>query len=312
MLLAPSNIYNKEVAEELGVKIIGSRSGHMWEQIDLPRYLKGQGSPALFNPCNTAPLFYRNNYLTLHDLAFYHHPEWNSGLFAKWYNVLVPRIVKRSRHVFTVSNTIKQEIVDAYGVLPGKISITYNGISDSMMNDRCDAGKEKIILSVGSFNKRKNHHSLIRAFCDSDLSGSYRLVITGDKNKVFSETGIDEQELERNNITVLRNLSEQELVEMYCKAEIVVSLSLYEGFGIPVLEGLHHGCKVVCSDIPVYRELFAKAAVFCNATEIDSIVAAIKKASISNAPEESTVAQMRNQYNYAAAADVIVNVMTKQ
>lgn len=312
VFLVPHNIYNKDVANELGVTVVGSRTGHMWEQIDLPAYLRKMKSPPLFNPCNTAPLFYSNNYLTLHDLAFYHHPEWNSGLFARWYNFLVPRIVKRSRHVFTVSNTVKQEIIDAYGVPPNSVSITYNGIADSMLQSPNNIEKENIILSVGSFNKRKNHHSLIQAFCESDLKAHHRLVITGDKNKVFSETGINEDDLVRNNITVLRNLSEADLVAMYCKAEIVVSLSLYEGFGIPVLEGLFHGCKVVCSDIPVYRELFSDAAIFCNPTDISSIVAAISKASVSAAPQKNVVAALCRKYSYDAAADEIINTITKQ
>lgn len=312
VFLVPHNIYNTDVADELGVTVVGSRTGHLWEQIDLPAYLKKIKSPPLFNPCNTAPLFYANNYLTLHDLAFYHHPEWNSGLFARWYNFLVPRVVKRSKHVFTVSNTVKQEIIDAYGISPKNISITYNGIADSMQQPPNTIEKENIILSVGSFNKRKNHHSLIQAFCESDLNTHHRLVITGDKNKVFSETGINEDDLVRNNISVFRNLSEAELVAMYSKAEVVVSLSLYEGFGIPVLEGLFHGCKVVCSDIPVYRELFADAAIFCNPTDMQSIIAAIRQASVSAAPQKDVVAELCGKYSYDAAADVIINAITRQ
>lgn len=312
VFLVPHNVYNKDVADELGVTVVGSRTGHLWEQVDLPAYLKKNNNPPLFNPCNTAPLLYGNNYLTLHDLAFYHHPEWNSGLFAKWYNFLVPRIVRRSKHVFTVSNTVKREIIDAYDLSPNTISVTYNGIAESMLQPSDNIEKENVILSVGSFNKRKNHHSLIQAFCESDLKGDYRLVITGDKNKVFSETGINEEELVRNNITVLRNLSEAELVAMYCQAELVVSLSLYEGFGIPVLEGLFHGCKVVCSDIPVYQELFADAAIFCNPADIHSIVTAIKQAAASNAPQKNVVAELCRKYNYDAAADIIINTMAKQ
>lgn len=202
--------------------------------------------------------------------------------------------------------------MNAYLTSEKDISITYNGISESMMRMPAEeVVKEKIILSVGSFNKRKNHHSLINAFCNSDLKDKYRLVITGDKNKVFSETGIDEEVLESNNITVLRNLSEEELVDIYRKAEIVVSLSLYEGFGIPVLEGLYYGCKVVCSDIPVYKELYEDVAVFCNPTDLNSITTAINNASAMVAPAPGLVAGLCHKYSYTTAADVIIREMTK-
>lgn len=311
IFLTPANIYNTDIANELGATIVGTRTGHAWEQADLPRFLKKEGSPPLFNPCNTAPLFYNNNYITLHDLAFYHHPEWNSRLFAAWYNTLVPRIVRRSRHLFTVSNTMRLEIAAAYNVPLAAISITYNGISDAMMaTGHSVVAKEKLILSVGSFNKRKNHHTLIKAFCGSSLKNEYKLVITGDKNKVFSETGIDERELERNNIVVLRNLSEQELINKYLQAEMVVSLSLYEGFGIPVLEGLFHGCKAVCSDIPVYKELYNDVAVFCNPQDTNAVIAAVSSAAATAAPDAAIVAALTHKYNYETAADVIINAMT--
>ncbi len=311
VFLAPKNILNKEVAEELGVQVIGTRKGHLWEQVDLPLFLKKEGSPPLFNPCNTAPLTYTGNFITLHDLAFYHHPEWNSRPFSLWYNFIIPRIVKRARHLFTVSETISGEIQKYYGVSPNKVSVTYNGISEKMISGGVggDAVKEKIILAVGSFNVRKNHQSLVRAFVESDIKNTHALVIVGDKNKVFRDTGIDEAELARNNIRVHSYLSEAELTGMYRKAEIVVSLSVYEGFGIPILEGLFYGCKAVCSDIPVYRELFEKSAIFCQPTEIGGIVDAIHKAISAKQADRADLELLLAKYNYEASAKVIVGSM---
>ncbi|GAA4462034.1 glycosyltransferase family 1 protein [Nemorincola caseinilytica] len=299
------------MANELGVTIIGKRRGHAWEQTDLPLYLARQGRPPLWNPCNTAPLLYSNNFITLHDLAFYHHPEWNSKRFAMWYNILIPRVVKGARHIFTVSETIKREITNIYHRPAQGVSVTYNGISDAMLtHERQDRPKERMILSVGSFNKRKNHHSLIKAFCESDLKNTHTLVMMGDKNRVFSETGINEEDLQRDNIKVLRDVPEQELMDMYSRAEIVVSLSLYEGFGIPVLEGLYHGCKVVCSDIAVYRELYGDVATFCDPLDTTAIAQAIRRCADGPAPYAAQVQALCNRYNYDTAADTIINVMT--
>src|SRR4051812_40519713 len=67
--VCPQNVIHQDIAEELGVKIIGRREGHLWEQIDLPLYLAGMKYPPLLNLANTAPIRYRNNYVTIHDLA---------------------------------------------------------------------------------------------------------------------------------------------------------------------------------------------------------------------------------------------------
>lgn len=308
--MAPPDIRNAAVAAELGAVVVGTRTGHAWEQIDLPRHLRRLGSPPLWNPCNTAPLCYNNNFITLHDLAFYYYPQWNSRAFALWYNILVPRIVRGSRHVFTVSHTVKGDITAVYGVPAHKVSITYNGLSDAMMVGSDGQRKEKIVFAVGSFNMRKNHHRLIEAFRLAAPEG-YRLVITGDKNKVFADTGINEQTLAGSHIEIRHSMTDAELVDLYRKAAVLVSVSLYEGFGIPVLEGLYHGCSILCSDIPVYRELYGGVATFCNPTEIASIARGIAAAVQAKAPLRDRVGALMQQCSYDAAADEIIAQMTK-
>jgi glycosyltransferase involved in cell wall biosynthesis len=313
VFLTPKNIWNTDVAAELGATVIGVDKGHVWEQLDLPLYLRKQNSPPLFNPCNTAPVMYANNYITLHDLAFFHHPEWNSKLFSLWYNALIPRLAKNCRHLFTVSETMREEIARYYHIPIAGISVTYNGVAERMINSRPAymPPKEKIILAVGSFNIRKNHHSLIKAFQESNIKDKYKLVIIGDKNKVFSETGIDELQMQRSNIQVYSHLAEEDLIIMYQKAEILVSLSVYEGFGIPVLEGIYNGCKIVCSDISVYRELFSNYAVFCNPNNISEVVAAIYAASQAAQVGEEGIRQLASRFDYEVSAKIIIEEMLR-
>ncbi len=313
IFLTHKNIHNTEVAKELEALEVGNRTGHLWEQTELPRYLKKIGAPPLFNPGNTAPLNYPNNYITIHDIAFRVHPEWNSRLFSMWYNYLVPRIARKAMHVFTVSKTAKQDIVSAFALPGTKVSVTYNGVPEHMLmrTKEQNLTKKPLILSVGSFNTRKNHHLLIRAFLDSKLRHSHRLAIVGDKSKVFSETGISETELQMGNIDLYRNLSESELCNKYKEAEIVVSVSAYEGFGIPILEGIYNGCKVVCSDIPVYRELYNDVASFCNPNIQDSIISALTQAAESRVPDTRQTQHLTSIYNYAESAETILNIITK-
>lgn len=304
VFLTPKNILHKDIAQELGAKLIGINTGHLWEQADLPFYLTGKKGAPLLSLANTAPLAYSNNYVTIHDLAFYHHPEWNSKQFATWYNILMPRLAYGSRHIFTVSNTVRDELVKAYKLPAAKISVAYNGVSKEMLAYSGHVPKERIILSVGSFSRRKNHQQLVAAFMASELRREYKLVLIGDKNKVFSESGLDEQTLTGNNIAIYQGLGEQELIEMYRKAEIVASLSLYEGFGIPLLEGLYNGCKVVCSGIPVYRELYDGYASFCDPTDVSNIEQALIDATTRN---KKDIAPLLELYNYERSAKIILD-----
>ncbi len=313
IFLCPENILFNDIAEELDVQIIGRNKGHLWEQFDLPMYLAKQKYPPLLNLANTAPLLYSNNFITIHDLAFYHHPEWNSKLFSMWYNILIPRLAKRCRHIFTVSQTMRGEIIKYYNVSPVKISVTYNGISQSMLDRKLinQVKKEKIILSVGSFNIRKNHQNLVSAFIHSEINDEYQLVIIGDKNKVFRESNLDESTLTDNNIKIYQGFSEQELINMYQKAEIVASLSVYEGFGIPLLEGLFYGCKIICSDIPVYRELYDKYACFCNPTDIKSVSETLNSTA-GNDLKLPDLEPLLEKYNYAASAQTIIERINRE
>lgn len=306
--LAPKNIWNAGIAEELEAEIVGHTTGYIWEQTTLPRFAAANGYLPLFNPCNLAPIFYKKNFTTIHDLAFYHHPGWNSKKFSSWYNIMMPRVARRSLHIFTVSNTTASEIQKAYRLLPVRVSVTYNGISASMLPTE-KPEKEKIILSVGTFNIRKNQRRLVLAFLQSEIRHTHRLVLVGDRNRAFRDAGISETDAYAHNIEVLTGLSEKELAAWNSRAEIAASVSLYEGFGIPLLEGLAYGCKLLCSDIPVYRELYHDVSAFCDPESIESIAAALDKLSSAAAPAESLRQELLARYNYDVAAKIITDAI---
>lgn len=301
ILLAPYNVIHNDIARELDVQIIGVNKGPIWEQIDLPLFLRNKDA-VLFNLCNTAPLFFSSNYLTIHDLAFKLYPQWNSKLFAKFYNFLIPKISKRAKHIFTVSNTVKNELVEYLQLPPEKISITYNGLAPHLKPDKITSEKENIILAVGSFNLRKNHHQLIKAFLHSSVCETYELWIIGNVEKIYSEMQLDET---AKNVRIVHDVSDEMLVSIYRKAKLAVSLSQYEGFGIPVLEGLCFGCKVICSDIAVFRELYDKYVYFCAPQNIKDISKALED-SIQQDNKVSTFI-IPEEYSYEKSAQIILN-----
>jgi len=312
LFVSPANILHADLANELGAITVGRHTGHQWEQWDLPRWLWRHQGPPLLNLANTAPLLYNNNYVTLHDLAFYHHPEWNSKQFSMAYNILLPRIARSAKHIFTVSQTVKQELTTAWRVPEQKISVTYNGLQQGMIAAAADGtfAKEKIILSVGTLNKRKNAAALVAGFLRSSICNDHVLVLAGGKSSHFAEAGLPENIGHDGRVQIVPHFTDDALIGMYRSASVIASLSLYEGFGIPVLEGLAFGCKALCSDIPVYKELYQNCAYFCSPVDTAAIAAALEHVCLHQpAPDTGTVAGLLHRYNYAAAAQTILKIM---
>lgn len=266
--IAPKNILHIDLAKELDVKIVGSLTGHLWEQIDLPKYLNQNNNPLLLNLANTAPLFYKNKIVTVYDLAFYHHPEWFSKPFAIVYNFLIPKILKDARHIFTDSEFIRQEMVEVYKLPYSKIDVVYGAHSNIFHNKLSQ--REYFALAVGSIDPRKNLKSIIDIFTNHS---EYSLMIVGQQNKVFSSLNINNLP---NNIKFLGYVGDDELVDLYNNASLFIYPSLYEGFGIPPLEAQACGCPVVCSNAASLPEVGGDSTVYCDPYSAEDIASKIK------------------------------------
>jgi len=246
--------------EGLPVIHVGKSTGVIWEQRELPRWLKKQGSPLLLNFCNSGPILYKPAITTIHDLATILHPEWFSKFFALAYQRMLPILAKRSEYVLTVSNQIKNELVKEFNLAPDNIKLVYNGLPKLYLDDLHGFQtfqKKRQILTVGSFDPRKNLDLLVQSFSKLDLPSDWKLVIVGRNSDVFRFKELEIAENVKDKIIIHTEITDLELLNLYKQSEVFVSLSSYEGFGIPVLEAIAANCKVLVADIPVFRELFA-------------------------------------------------------
>jgi glycosyltransferase involved in cell wall biosynthesis len=267
----------KDFVRNWNIKIIGKNRGHRWEQWDLPIYLQKNGKPYLLNLCNTAPLLYSQNLVTIHDVCFAKHKEWYSTAFKLYYNFLIPRILKRSIAVYTVSEFSKSEIISFFAVPNSKIFVVPNAVSGHLAfrsNNQQASLKEKIILSVASIDPRKNLTTLVKAF-EELKKDDWKLYLVGAKHQAFS--GQKESTNNSPNIIWTGYLEDKELKELYHKASVFVYPSLYEGFGIPPLEAMMVGCPTVVSDIPALRETCAEASLFFDPLNDSQLASQITK-----------------------------------
>ncbi|RYC52391.1 hypothetical protein DN53_10970 [Flagellimonas olearia] len=295
IFVSPEDIKNPGVAKELEVKIIGPFRGHLWEQVTLQLYTKLKGG-TLVSFCNTAPLFIKDQIVTVHDLSFLRHPDWFSKRFSIVYSFLVPRIIKRAKRVLTVSEFSKKEIVDLIKVEESKIEVVYNGITGFTIQDEpldsTEYGhllKEAYILTVSSHHPRKNFKNLIKAFSLME-NPSLKLYVIGDFNKNYSNVDIPNTWLK--NVVFLENIGDQDLVRFYQNAKLFVYPSFYEGFGIPIIEAISMETMCAVSDIPVFTELFENSVHYFDPTSKESIANSIQYA-LSNPKSISELQEVR-------------------
>lgn len=131
------------------------------------------------------------------------------------------------------------------------------------------------------------------------------MIIAGNGQAIYKQTN---PMLQSPHVEVLSGIDDILLASYYNKAEVVVSLSAYEGFGIPVLEGLYFGCKVLCSSIDVYHELFESKVYFCNQNDVTDISCKLEEI-VRQKPNSN--AGFNNKYSYESAAEIILNTIAK-
>lgn len=268
VFLTPANIIHFSVANQLNAKSIGKNSGPLWEQWDLPNYLRKIGSPLLLCFGNTAPILYKNKIDTLHDITFIRYPNTFSRKFLFYYKSMIPLILRNSKHLFTVSEFSKTEIASYYHIDPKKISVIYNAVNpifrpviDRKLRD------EKYVIAVSSLKENKNFIIAYQAYmlARRRISG-LKFYIVGD---VYSDSFkkqdsfINKLKADKD-VRILGRISDEELIRYYSNAQVFVFPSIYEGFGIPVLEAQACECPVVAAASSSLPEVLGYSALLCN------------------------------------------------
>ena len=263
-IVCPKNIKQKLELNNIKIKQIGILKGHLWEQIELPLYVKGN---FLFNFCNCAPIIKKNQVVTIHDAAVCAVPEAYSFLFRTWYKFMFYILGHRLDRIFTVSNFSKKELHKYFSIDLNKIDVTYNGIDhilkikpDERIFSKFNIEKNNYILAVSSLNPAKNFKLILET---AKQMPDINFVIAGGTNSsVFKSKGLPVTD----NVKFIGYITDEELVALYKYASCFVYPSLYEGFGIPPLEAMLNGCPVILSKIDVFKEIYGKNVLYCENT----------------------------------------------
>ena len=273
-----------------------------WEQVQLPFYFRSINANIVHFPYPSNPwskLFWKSITkakvaVTVHDTIPWTEKDYKTSISTRLYQFFSKRSVKKADIIFTVSKNSKKEICDCCKVDDKKIVVTYNavnacnsilGVDDKrVLTEYKNGHKNKYILYVGGYDKRKNVNLLVKAYKQSEAEAlGVELLLVGGKlfNSSLYESfdsiltnGLKKGKLTSENglIKSLGFVSDETLSVLYKNAYLFITPSTKEGFNIPLLEAIMAGTVTVASDIPVHKEITDnKAIYFKNNSEKDLI-----------------------------------------
>lgn len=267
------------------IAVATSLNRYTWEQVALPGLLRRYPVDLYHATWNFGiPLRYRGKTITtIHDVIPLMLPETYRGgsLMQRVQHFLNTyfehRTIDRSNQLITVSNTSRRDIVSRFPKAEGKIVVTYEGCDEflEVHDDVSVLDLQKTfgiigeyIVYAGGFEKRKNVERLLQIYHDHGASYNVQLVLIGKKNEYFSRYLA---RYKQQGVVFTDYVPDTMLRALLRNATTMVYPSLYEGFGLPVVEAMAAGIPVVASDIPSLREVGGDAAVFFNPHDSDAL-----------------------------------------
>lgn len=221
--------------------------------------------------------------VVVHDLGFLHYPEGYQKSHYRYYKFYTPRFVRKAKTVFTVSQFSKKDISNHYQTADDKIEVVYNGIKESfqpigfeeqnLIKDQYTGGTE-YFLYVGAIHPRKNLVNLLKAFSifKRRLQSSMKLVLAGRlawKNNEFLE--LLKTYKYKDDVVMTGYLEEADLTKLMASAYGFVYPSLFEGFGVPVVEAMKCRVPVLTSKDSAMEEISEGAALYFDPQNVDDI-----------------------------------------
>ncbi len=319
----PRNDLPKE-DERWRYRIVGP--GKLWTQIGLPLdlFLHKPRPDVFFTPTHYAPRFSPvPTVVSVMDVSYMHFPELfrKSDLYQLQHWTAYS--VKNAKAVITISKASKNDIIRIYNVPDEKVVVTYPGIKKmAEITDNASYNQllsehrisQKYILFVGTLQPRKNLQKLIEAFAKISVNhDDLHLVIIGKKGWLFEDIlsapekyGVEEK------VKFLFFVPNEILPFFYKNALFFILPSLYEGFGLPVLESMQYGCPVIASNVSSLPEAGGDAALYVDPKNVGDIAQKMEVFISEEAKRQEYIAKGYNQvkkFSWEKTAHETLNVL---
>lgn len=292
------------------------------EQISFPYRKLSLAKPDILHiPHCNIPLLYRGKLIvTVHDLTHLIYPEFLPIKLAKFYfKFMFWFICKRADRIITDSQNTKNDLLRFFNVSSNKISVVPLGVGEefkekpkeeiSYLYDKFSIPHDKkILLYVGNLLPHKNLSRLLEAFSKMKGKEDCRLVLVG---KAFDgrSKSTDESNLGIDQLTIHTGIVDQEdLVNLYNLADLFVLPSLYEGFGLPVLEALACGTPVACSKTSSLPEVGGSVVNYFDPISIDDMATVLFESLNKETSSKESIRDWIQQFSWEKTSKQILNI----
>lgn len=262
---------------------------YIWFEISIPRVLKKIKPDLFISPDAFGSLRAKTKTLTvIHDLNFEHFPNIMPRLVQKYYTYFTPKFARKADRIATVSEFSKSDIVKQYGVSPNKVDVVYNGankefkpIEESTQRTIKDKYSKNcdFFVFIGALNPRKNLSNLFKAFdiYKDQNTTDIKLLIVGEKMYWSDEIKDAFEAMKfKDDIVFTGRLEPEELHKVVGSALALTYVSIFEGFGIPIVEAWYSETPVITSNVTSMPEIAGDAAVIIDPFNPESIAEGLK------------------------------------
>ncbi len=260
--------------------------------------------------------------LTVHDLAFLRVPECAYPTLRAYLERVVPRSAKRATRIIAVSESTRHDVVELLGIPPDRVSVVYEGVNARFLRPadperagalvRAAGVSQPYILSVGTVEPRKNYVRLLEAYARLRERGvEHSLIIAGRLGWLYEPILARVDALGLQTHVAILQPDDNTLAALYALADACIFPSLYEGFGIPVLEALAIGAPVACSNASSFPEIVGGAAAMFDPCDVEAMANATERI-LSDGERRGELAALgpkrASQFSWDRAAEDTVHV----
>ncbi len=297
-----------------------------WFEIGLKKALKKHKVDLFFSPDGYLSLSSAVPQVSvLHDLSFKHRPKDLPLLARRYLNYFFPRFVHKAKHIITVSQSSKNDIISTYEIPESKVTVAWNGASEAYRvlsiqeresTIRSITGGAPYFVFVGAITPRKNISRLLDAFhlFKSTTDFPHHLVIVGEAQWKNASVADHVHDTSKQYIHFTGHLPLEKLTQVMGSAYALVYVPFFEGFGIPLVEAMKCGIPIISGDRTSLPEVVGNAAIYCNPFETEQIVERMKElagdANLHQQLSENSL-QRSQSFSWDTTAKTVWNVLTE-